>query len=259
MYMLLNTHYIHLNDIEINEETHRFVDNVLLMHLPRSISGQINFHHRKPLQSTRKSMDTQLRNAYELGSASSDTAFCRKGATPDPPSSPNEFCLEKQLASDLAEAYTLKLTNRQSFQSARNSGMVEMPSNLAIRAGLLLFKNGSSEYLKHKEFLKNPSQYESSTGKVYCDAGNDIYARIVKKREQAISECIPTAAHVRAHLANGDLVQVVLNQYRISKEPESIQLLTHLEHVIEGALLDLHGDILESAQAPPDADPNQEN
>jgi hypothetical protein len=147
----------------------------------------------------------------------------------------------------------MKLTNRQSFKSARNSGMVEMPSNLAIRAGLLLFKNGSSEYLKHKEFLKNPSQYESSTGKVYCDAGNDIYARIVKKREQAISECIPTAAHVRAHLANGDLVQVVLNQYRISKKPESIQLLTHLEYVIEEALLEVHGA---SASGPANASEN---
>ena len=38
------------------------------------------------------------------------------------------------------------------------------------------------------KFLKNPLQYESSTRKVYCVAGNCIYARIVKEREQAISE-----------------------------------------------------------------------
>jgi hypothetical protein len=198
-------------------------------------------------------MDIELRKAYRPGSASTNLVICRNKTIQHHPSALVESCLEKQLASDLAEAYILKITDPKSFKLATNSGMVEMPSDLAIRAGLLLFKNESSEYMKHKEFLKNPSQYESSTGKVYCDAGNCIYARILKKREQAISECIPTAAHVRAHLANGDLVQVVLNQYRISKKPESIQLLTHLEYVIEEALLEVHGA---SASGPANASEN---
>jgi hypothetical protein len=203
-------------------------------------------------------MDTELRNAYEPGAASSDTDFGRNGATPDPPSSPNEFFLEEHLAHDLAKAYTLKLTDKESFETARYFGMAEMPSSLAIRARLLLFKN-ESEQMKHKKFLENPSHYESSIGKVYCDAGNCIYARIVKEREQAIVECNPDIALLRKNSLKADLVEVILYQYRHNQKPHSAQLLAHLEHVIEGALLEVHGDILESAQALPDADPNQED
>ena len=185
-------------------------------------------------------MDTELRNAYELGSASSDTAFCRNGTTQHPPSSPVGFGLEKNLAHDLAEAYTLKLTDKENFEKARNSGMVEMPSSLAIRAGLLLFKN-ENETMKHQNFLEDPSHYESSIGKVYCDAGNGIYARIVKEREQAIVECNPDMALLRKNTLKADLVEVVLYQYRNMQKPHSAQLLAHLEHVIEGALLEVHG------------------
>ena len=95
--------------------------------------------------------------------------------------------------------------------------------------------------MKHKKFLENPSHYESSIKKVYCDAGNYIYARIVKEREQAIVEFNPTIAILRTNRSKGDLVEVVLYQYRNNQKPESAQLLAHLEHVIEGALLEVHG------------------
>jgi hypothetical protein len=144
------------------------------------------------------------------------------------------------LAHDLAEAYTLKLTDKESFETARNSGMVEMPSSLAIRAGLLLFKN-ENETMKHQKFLEDPSHYESSIGKVYCDAGNDIYARIVQEREQAMAECNPDIALLRKNSLKADLVEVILYQYRHMQKPHSAQLMAHLEHVIEGALLEVHG------------------
>lgn len=164
----------------------------------------------------------------------------RNGTTQHPPSTPVEFCMEEHLAHHLAEAYALKLTDKESFETARNSGMAEVPSSLAIRARLLLFKN-ESEQIKHKKFLENPSFYESSIGKVYCDAGNWIYARIVKEREQAIVECNPTVALLHTNLSKGDLVEVVLYQYRHNQKPQSAQLLAHLEQVIEGALLEVHG------------------
>jgi hypothetical protein len=185
-------------------------------------------------------MDTELRNAYELGSASSETAFGRNEPTQHHPSIPVELCLETHLAHDLAEAYTLKLTDKKRFETARNSGMVEMPSSLAIRAGLLLFKN-ENETMKHQKFLEDPSHYESSIGKVYCDAGNDIYARIVQEREQAMAQCNPDIAFLRKKSLKADLVEVVLYQYRHMQKPHSAQLMAHLEHVIEGALLEVHG------------------
>jgi hypothetical protein len=72
------------------------------------------------LQSAHKSMDTELRNAYELGAASSDTDFGRNEPSQHHPSIPVELCLETNLAHDLAEAYTLKLTDRKRFETARN-------------------------------------------------------------------------------------------------------------------------------------------
>ena len=71
------------------------------------------------LQSGRKYMDTELRNAYEPGAASSDTDFGRNETSQHHPSIPVELCLETNLAHDLAEAYTLKLTDRKRFETAR--------------------------------------------------------------------------------------------------------------------------------------------
>ena len=120
--------------------------------------------------------------------------------------------------------------------------MVEMPSDLAIRAGLSLFKNESSEgHIKHTKFLEDPSEYESSVGKVYCDAGNGIYARIIKDREQAIFECNPKVAHLCTDVAISDLVEVVLYQYRSNQTEYSFQALSYLERVIEEALVAVHG------------------
>jgi hypothetical protein len=120
--------------------------------------------------------------------------------------------------------------------------MVEMPSSLAIRAGLLLFKN-ENETMKRQKFLEDPSHYESSIEKVYCDAGTDIYARIVQEREQAMAQCNPDIASLRKKSLKADLVEVVLYQYRHMQKPHSAQLMAHREFVIEKALLEVHGAV----------------
>jgi len=96
-----------------------------------------------------ESMDIELRQAHRPGSASSAGSVSRCNTPPPLPSSNFESRLEDNLTRDIAEAYTLKLTDKKTFETARHLARVEMPSSLAIRAGLLLFKNEScQDYIK---------------------------------------------------------------------------------------------------------------
>ena len=119
--------------------------------------------------------------------------------------------------------------------------MAEMPSNLAIRAGLLLFRN-PLRVLAHKKVQRSPSRYEPKAGMAYCDAGNGIYARIFQKMKEAVCKFNPNVQNVCTKKAQGDLIEVVLHQYRIKRKTNSEQKLSYLESMIQGALEAVHGD-----------------
>jgi len=89
--------------------------------------------------------------------------------------------------------------------------------------------------------VKNPSKYEPSVGKVYCDAGDRIYVQMMKEREQAIFEHNSKVELLCTDAAKSDLIEVVLYQYRSNQKPQSAQSLAYLEHVIEEALVAVHG------------------
>jgi hypothetical protein len=88
--------------------------------------------------------------------------------------------------------------------------MVEMPSELAIRAGLMLYRNETT-ILKNKSFMENPILYESTVGKIYCDAGTRIYAQVFRERKPALFQVNPNMAELSTDKAKADLVVVVLS------------------------------------------------
>jgi hypothetical protein len=146
--------------------------------------------------------------------------------------------LENDLARDIAQAYTLKMEQKQKFVTAKHRGMVEVPSDLALKAGIIMFRNESDpDYIKHKDFQANPAKYESSPGHVYCDAGNGIYARIVDQRKNEICSNNPDVAHLCTEKAKGDLIEVVLYQYRRRQGVA----LSYLQRLIINELQITHG------------------
>ena len=116
-----------------------------------------------------------------------------------------------------------------------------MPSNLAIRSGLLLFRN-ALRVITHEQFQMSPTKYESSAGMVYCDAGNGIYARIFQEMKEAVCQFNSSVQHVCTNVAQGNLIEVVLHQYRQKRKSNSEQKLSYLESMIQGALEAVHGD-----------------
>ena len=182
-------------------------------------------------------MDIELKNALGPGSASS--AICLKPYKRPPlPPLPRKEHLENDVVRDIAQAYTLKMNEKKKFATARHRGMVEVPSDLALEAGLILFRNESDpDYIKHKDFQANPAEYEPSAGHVYCDAGNGIYARIVDQRKKEICEHNPDVAHLCTEKAKADLIEVVLYQYR---RREGIAL-SYLQRLIIDELQITHG------------------
>jgi hypothetical protein len=120
-------------------------------------------------------------------------------------------------------------------------GVAEMPTALAIRAGLIIFKGGKSKkYQKHSTVLADPTFYEDHDGKVYCDAGKGIYAQVFEDRKAAIFQENPNVADVSSDKAKGELVEVVLFQYRNQSKTYGKQALSYLEGVIEQILIAVH-------------------
>ena len=132
----------------------------------------------------------------------------------DQPGSASDFSSERSLVRDLANAYTFKLQDRESFDRAKNIGMVEMPSELAIRAGLMLYRNETTILKDKKSFMENPTLYESNVGKIYCDAGTRIYAQVFRERMPLLFQVNPNMAELSTDKAKAGLVVVVLSQYR---------------------------------------------
>ena len=152
------------------------------------------------------------------------------------PGSASYSSCEEYLVQDLAQAFILKSEDRDSFNNARHSGMVELPSELAIKAGLMIF-GGDRTAVRHKSFVQNPTLYESTHGKVTCDAGNRIYARVFQDREATISQLIPWVSHFSTP-DPGSLVAVVLHQYRNQTISHRMEALVHLESEVERVLIE---------------------
>jgi hypothetical protein len=153
----------------------------------------------------------------------------------------NSSLSEKCLVRDIASASTLSLQDKESFKKAMRSGVVQMPSGLAIRARLILFTDESKNYLTHSSFLADPTRYETTDGKVYCHAVQGMYAKVFKEREVAICQLNPSVADLLTTSKKAELVQVVLFQYRNAMISQGMARLTYLECVIEEALIALHG------------------
>ena len=173
-------------------------------------------------------VDVMLRKAFQPGFASYSKSL-ENCNPPPPPLTPAEQLWERCLVSDFANAYQLKLRDRESFNQAKKFGMVEMPGALAIRAGLVILPSE-----RNKENLKHACN-------VYCEAGNAIYASIIQERAAAICKENPTVSSISTDRAKGDLVEVVLFQYRNNMIPHGAQALSYLESLIEQKLLQIHG------------------
>ena len=173
-------------------------------------------------------VDVMLRKAFQPGFASYSKSL-ENCNPPPPPLTPPQQLWERCLVSDFANAYQLKLRDRESFNQAKKFGMVEMPGALAIRAGLVILPSESSkENLKHE-------------GNVHCEAGNAIYASIIQERVAAICKKNPSVSTISTDRAKGDLVEVVLFQYRNNMHPHGPKALSYLESLIEQKLLQIHG------------------
>jgi hypothetical protein len=182
-------------------------------------------------------LDIELKNALGPGSASS-TVCLKPYKRPPLPPLPHRESLEYNLVRDIAGAYTLKIDENKKFERARHRGMLEAPSDLALKAGLILFRNESDQdYIKHKDLQANPEKYESSAGHVYCDAGNGIYARIVDQRIGEVCKHNPNVERLCTDKAKGDLIEVVLYQYRRNQDIA----LSHLQRLIIDELEITHG------------------
>ena len=69
---------------------------------------------------------------------------------------------EGYLVQHIAEAYNLKLDKnmRGQYEDIRQNGMAEMPSYIALKAGLLLFAEETT-VIRHADFERDPTRYES--------------------------------------------------------------------------------------------------
>ena len=187
-------------------------------------------------------VDVMLRKAFQPGSASYCKSLVDRNPPPPPPP-PSERHWETCLVRDFANAYQLKLQDRESFNQAKKFGMVEMPSALAIRAGLVIFtsERNMAYHLKHSDLLSDSTNFDPTPGKVYCDAGNAIYASVIQERAAAICKKNPTVSNISTDRAKGDLVEVVLFQYRNNMHSHGAKALSYLESLIEQKLLEIHG------------------
>jgi hypothetical protein len=153
------------------------------------------------------------------------------------PGSASYFSCAECLAQDLKQAIVLKMQDITSFNKARNCGKVEMPSELALRAGLVVFGRDTFP-VKHESFVKNPTLYESTPGKVFCDAGNQIYARVFQDREADIRQIKPWVSKFDTRGRKDELVRVVLHHYRTRTISHGMMRLAYLESEVERMLVE---------------------
>lgn len=186
-------------------------------------------------------LDFMLTEAFQPGSASSSSSLNRQ-MLPCPPPPPPARHFENRLVRDLALAYTFKHQDKEMYNRAKKLAKVEMPTALAIKAKLRIFKNERKERpLKKAVFLEDTKRFESTDGKVYCNAGNGIYADIFQERAEAIIERNAKIRKVQTKTAKRKLVAVVLFQYREEAKKGSRNALSYLENLIERKLKEIHG------------------
>ena len=88
-------------------------------------------------------------------------------------------------------------------------GMLRIPAELALQTARLIFSDDKTT-VRHKHF-ENNRQTLSQDGKIFCDAGNDVY-------EELLSDIIDEADEQRIHnwkgIKRGDIIEHCLCQFR---------------------------------------------
>ena len=107
----------------------------------------------------------------------------------------------------------MKFQDPKRFQDLKHKGMVEMPSDLALKTARLLFAN-DHEIIKHKDFEKNRALYEPHPGFVYCDGGNGIMGQVFDERSAELRKIHSDVASLCVDPKQGDFIEVVLGMYR---------------------------------------------
>jgi hypothetical protein len=106
-----------------------------------------------------------------------DTSLVLEGLAPSSSYSEKGFLdIQNKVLTDMATHFDLKFTNKPLWLILRHKGMVEFPSELALKTVRLLFKSDHA-ILSKTDFLGNRAAYEPNPGHVYCDAGNGIMAK----------------------------------------------------------------------------------
>jgi hypothetical protein len=147
--------------------------------------------------------------------------------------------IQNKVLTDMATHFNLKFTNKPLWMTLRHKGMVEFPTELALKTSRLLFKS-DHEILSKKEFLNNPAAYEPNPGFVYCDAKNDIMAKYfdahvqeLTKKNRWMSELIYTSDEKKS-----DPIEVVLAVYRDEDTPQARETMNFLERELQKILTD---------------------
>jgi hypothetical protein len=147
--------------------------------------------------------------------------------------------IQNKVLTDMATCFDLKWTNKQQWQSMRHKGMVEFPTELALKSNRMLFKNDRASLTK-KEFLSNQPAFEPNPGFVYCDAGNGIMAKYF---DAHVVELGKKNSHLgdladAANKSKADPIEVLLAFYRDEATPEAREAMNFLERELEKILTD---------------------
>ena len=124
---------------------------------------------------------------------------------------------------------TSEQKNKQ-FENLARQGMVELPSELAIKAGLALFSNNHTHsVINHTLLQRHPSRCESRKGYVFCYPGGDILAKVFDDRLSALQGIDSLAANISSQGRKAGLIACVPCQYRNDNLENSKAALAHLE------------------------------
>ena len=160
-----------------------------------------------------------------------------------PKSSPSEqtslLDIQSKVFEDLAATFVFKWEDKKRWQSLRHKGMVEFPTELALKTARLLFQS-DHEVLQKATFLRDRAAYEPHPGFVYCDAGNGIMALYFDRH---VSELTKKSSHLGELVGTNDdkkadPFEVLLAYYRDDPSPQAREALKFLERELQQILED---------------------
>ena len=182
-------------------------------------------------------------------SPSSPSAADRNPPPPPPPPPPPKPHREKHLVRNLADACSLKFSDRKTYDEMKSLGMVELDSTLVLKYGLQIFRGERSKgAIKHQVFKTNRTHYETPEGKVCCEATDNVYARIIDERIDPTREINPAVANLSSDGNKGNLMEVVLFNYRHNMLDHGLKALPYLEHVLALMRRSIHDFVVEGTE-----------